>query len=98
MIKVLKIVVILSFICFPGWVIYYAARMAIADLIHNLVKNWIKNSDAVNKPVSEAELDKVEDKILRSIRFNPENAEYQEYLGMIDSYELLKIIKTVIYS
>ncbi|MCJ8341133.1 MAG: hypothetical protein MJK10_21940 [Pseudomonadales bacterium] len=82
MIKSVKVVIILLIISLSAWVIYHAGRLAIADVIHYPVKSWIESVDA-NEPVSGAELDKAEDKILRSISFNPDNAEYQEYLGRI---------------
>ncbi|EPJ56267.1 MAG: hypothetical protein OFPI_00570 [Osedax symbiont Rs2] len=64
------------------WVTYHATRLAIADIIHYPVKNWIESVD-ITMPISEFELIQAEDKILKSIRFNPDNAEYWEYLGRI---------------
>ena len=82
MIKSLKLVVNVFVISLSAWVIYHAGRLAIADVIHYPVKSWIE-SVGVTQSISESDLDKAEDKILRSISFNPENAEYQEYLGRI---------------
>ena len=82
MIKSVKVVIVLLVISLSAWVIYHAGRLAIADIGHYPVKHWVERVD-ITKSISTFELDKAEDKILRSISFNPDNAEYQEYLGRI---------------
>ncbi len=82
MIKSFKFFIALLLICLCSWATYHAARLAIADVLHYPVKSWLKTVDST-KPLSVHELEKAETKILRSISFNPNNAEYREYLGRI---------------
>jgi len=82
MIKCAKLLTALVLISLCAWSIYHAGKLAIADVLHYPVKSWIETIDTSNS-ISPEEFDKVQVKILRSISFNPNNAEYQEYLGRI---------------
>jgi len=82
MIKSLRILSASLLIALCCWAIYHAAKMALADVVHYPVKNWIEDPN-LNIPVAANELDKAQEKIDRAIEFNPNNAEYYEYQARI---------------
>ena len=82
MTKYIKIFTLLLTVSLCSWAIYHAGKLAIADVFHYPVKSWFESIDTT-KSILAHDLDQAESKILLSISFNPDKADYQEYLGRI---------------
>ncbi|NQZ33762.1 MAG: hypothetical protein HRU06_21040 [Oceanospirillaceae bacterium] len=80
MTNVLKYTLSALLLILLSWTLYHSLRIAIADISHYPVKHWME--DAAGTP-TDSELTKNITTIKSSIKLNPENAEYREYLARL---------------